>query len=265
MLEIDKQAVEYWDRCFYDEGGVFYTRDERLAGSKRTSVVLDADPQLLRRFAIEAHTNRAANTPGGHYNELDSTDLSGKEVLDFGCGSGIEAFHMAQRGAIVTICDIVPSNIQLASRILEPYPFNALLLESYNDIDTLGTFDIIFSFGCLHHIRFDIVTQVISLLKAHLRPSGFFLIMVYTNFFYPKPNYWVKCTKCHAAGWGGEGGICPNCGGGTLIHQEGPYAMGYNIPLLAYVFGSDMGLDHYRVFNNGSFMWAILSRKKQSA
>lgn len=223
--QIDKRSIEFWDRTLSDGGNVF-------GGANKSSAVLDAEPGMLRKFAILAYDGRIATCLDAYfYAELDRINLRGKEVLDFGCGCGIEAFHMARSGAIVTLCDIVPSNIQVASCILEgAFPYNALLLENYNDLDKLGSFDIIFSLGCLHHIPPGTIEGVISLLKQHLKPDGIFLILVYTTIFYP---------------W-------PNC----LI--EGPFTMGYNPISIFQLFGPDMWVKHYRVINNGSFMWVIL-------
>lgn len=69
-------------------------------------------------------------------------DLSGKRVLDAGCGTGALALELANRGAIVTAVDLSPNLIELAlSRIPEEgrknIRFHAgdMLDEAYGEFD----------------------------------------------------------------------------------------------------------------------------------
>lgn len=225
ILPIDKQSVEYWDNCLYEHEGIFNTN--------HTSDVVEESSSVLRKYAEDAFKKRRITVFNeDEYIELNSINLLYKKVLDFGCGAGIDSLYMAQRGAIVTICDIVPANIFLASKILEPYNFSSILLETYNDIDKLGMFDVIYSHGCIHHIQPQVVSDVISLLKSHLNLNGIFLVLVYTNLFYPSEN----------------------------AHIEGPYTRGYSIEQLRQLFGSDMTLEHFRIFTRGHFMWALFRK-----
>ena len=69
-------------------------------------------------------------------------DLSGKRVLDAGCGTGALALELANRGAFVTAVDLSPNLIELAkSRIPESDRQNIqfyagdMLDEAYGDFD----------------------------------------------------------------------------------------------------------------------------------
>jgi len=166
--------------------------------------------------------------PGAEfYQELSSLDLKGLKILEFGCGSGIDALHMTQRGAQVTACDIVPNNILLVKKALEGTNSKAVLLESYEDIAQLGLFDMVYSNGVLMNIQPDKLEYVIAQLKKTLKPSGVFMCMVYTDVYYPYPN----------------------------AHFEGPYIRGFSIDQLTELIG--LKRESYRIFNQMTYMWGL--------
>jgi SAM-dependent methyltransferase len=85
---------------------------------------------------------------------LESETLSGKKVLDYGCGPGDFGLWMACRGAEVTLLDLSPAAIELGLRRarvsgleVRGVAADASTLEMFPD----GEFDVVFACAALHH------------------------------------------------------------------------------------------------------------------
>ena len=113
---------------------------------------------------------------------LDSTRDS--DVLDYGCGVGLEALQYAKLGNRVTIADIAVHNIALAKRVLELNNCPA------HDVQRIyGTapylrgrnfaFDVIHCCGVLHHIPWP--EPVVEFMHSLLRTEGELRLMVYSD------------------------------------------------------------------------------------
>jgi len=229
-LEILPASIQYWDNCLY--GGV------PVFGTNKTSDVLHIDSDSLRRFVQTRHHLRPLGDV--YYQELYTLPMTGWSVLELGSGVGFDSLYFAEHGATITACDVVPSNVKVTQKVLEPYEAKVVLLNTYDDILQLGTFDMIYSHGCLHHIPDDTVSGVVSILCSVLKPGGIALVLVYTKFFYPSVNY-------HA----------------SFGHPEGPFARGYTKAELVDLFGPTMRLETFRILNSDTFAWALFRKIKQ--
>jgi SAM-dependent methyltransferase len=101
--------------------------------------------------------------------KMDST--TGKDVMDAGCGVGIEGLQYARAGNRVLPSDIVPENVELAIRVLT--------LMGFPVEPIYPPFDIIHSAGCLHHIP-DPIAAVDSWASL-LKPKGELRLMLYSD------------------------------------------------------------------------------------
>lgn len=74
-------------------------------------------------------------------------DVSGKGVLDAGCGSGIYSEWLAQRGARVTAVDVTPEMVAIARDHLRPYGIEVRQTDLAQPLDWLadGSIDIVLS------------------------------------------------------------------------------------------------------------------------
>ena len=114
---------------------------------------------------------------------LDS--LRGKEILDFGCGVGVEALELALAGNRVSLADIVPANLQLAGRVLTLFgqlPERSYLVTSRRPLLSQmqpAQLDVFYCNGVLHHSR----DPRVIMERAHelLRPGGEVRLMVYSD------------------------------------------------------------------------------------
>lgn len=102
-------------------------------------------------------------------------DLTGKNVLDVGCGDGENAMNFAKLGAIVTGLDISPKAIELATRRAEVNHVSGSTTFICSPLETAqftpGSFDVIWGDAVLHHLIADLDT-VMTHLMEWLKPGG---------------------------------------------------------------------------------------------
>lgn len=120
--------------------------------------------------------------------ELDYRGAAGLEVLDVGCGQGIDLCEYALAGARATGIDLTPRHVELARLHLEQLGLGAEV--HHGDAERLpfadASFDRISSNGVLHHTP-DVLSAVKEIHRA-LRPSGRATIVVYNR---DSVHYWL--------------------------------------------------------------------------
>ncbi len=106
----------------------------------------------------------------------------GKKVLEIGVGTGTDHLQFAKAGAILTGVDITPKSIELTKRNLELHGYGSNL--SVTDAENLPfedrTFDIVYSFGVLHHIPD--IQKAINEIHRVLSPNGKAIIALYHKY-----------------------------------------------------------------------------------
>lgn len=112
---------------------------------------------------------------------LDYVGAAGLDVLDVGCGQGIDLIGYAQAGAIVTGIDLTPRHVELARRHLEAFGLAGEVV--LGDAEQLpfadASFDRVSSNGVLHHTP----DMAAALREIHrvLRPGGEARIILYNR------------------------------------------------------------------------------------
>jgi magnesium-protoporphyrin O-methyltransferase len=119
-------------------------------------------------------------------------DLSGKRVLDAGCGTGALSVEAARRGAHVVAVDLSPTLVDLARErhAADTGPGRIEFLVGDMLDDGLGEFDHVVAMDSLIHYRTADVTKVVARLARRTRASVLFT-------FAPRT---VALTLMHAAG-----------------------------------------------------------------
>jgi magnesium-protoporphyrin O-methyltransferase len=119
-------------------------------------------------------------------------DLSGKRLLDAGCGTGALSVEAARRGAHVVAVDLSPTLVDLArerhAAATMPGSIDFLVGDMLDD--ALGEFDHVVAMDSLIHYHAADVTKVVSRLARRTRGS-----MLFT--FAPRT---LALTLMHAAG-----------------------------------------------------------------
>lgn len=118
---------------------------------------------------------------------LGGTDLEGQTFIDVGSGSGLFSLAARRLGAKVTSFDYDPNSVACTRELKRRYfdgdsDWNILGQASVLDrayVESLGTFDIVYSWGVLHHTghMWDAIDNVTTL----VRPGGRLFIMIYMD------------------------------------------------------------------------------------
>lgn len=129
----------------------------------------------------------------------------GKRVLEIGCGIGTDTLNFVRAGAHVTAVDLSKESIAIARKRLEVFGFEGgavfheANVEALSDVlpkQDIGKYDLIYSFGVLHHTPNP--KRAVAQLAPFLRPfSGELRIMVYSlvsfkafHFMHHTPGKW---------------------------------------------------------------------------
>lgn len=109
-------------------------------------------------------------------------DLSGKRILELGCGLGEASVFFAQRGAIVTATDISSAMLNFTAKLADLHGVSVTtILASANDLSSIPDqeFDFVYAANVLHHVNID---GCLAQIAQKLKPSG-------TAFFWDPIKY----------------------------------------------------------------------------
>ncbi len=143
--------VAAWSQPPVDDVGYLSSADMMTMGDTQLNLVI----MQMARTRYDGWRNH-----NGLWREmlrLDSTH--GKDVLDFGCGVGMEARELQEAGNRVQLADVSADNLALALRVLQlgdhcPDMLTCHLVDNeapYFMADR-ASFDVIHCSGVLHHI-----------------------------------------------------------------------------------------------------------------
>ncbi len=98
-----------------------------------------------KRYFVEPHS----------YNFPNFEKWNGKKVLEIGCGIGTDSINFVRNGAILTIVDFSDKSLEICKKRFEVYNLKAKFIccdvEMLDEFLELQTFDLIYSFGVIHH------------------------------------------------------------------------------------------------------------------
>lgn len=82
-------------------------------------------------------------------------DISGKKILDVGCGAGETSIYFAMQGAKVWACDVSEEFLKLALRLASQYQvcLHTVQIDAGRLPFRDGSFDFVFGNGILHHVE----------------------------------------------------------------------------------------------------------------
>ncbi len=100
-------------------------------------------------------------------------DLTGKRLLDAGCGTGAFAIEAARRGAQILAIDVSPSLVKIArERSQGIVPDGSIVFDVGDMLDArLGIFDHVIAMDSLIHYRPEDVVESLAILAPRIRHS----------------------------------------------------------------------------------------------
>ncbi len=139
---------------------------------------------------------------------LRAESLVGKTFLDIGSGSGLSSLAAHRMGAKVTSFDYDPQSVGCTSELRRRYAPDAsnwtLQAGSVLDpifMDSLGEFDVVYSWGVLHHTgqMWNAIEQAI----CRVAPQGQLFIAIY-NDQGALSRFWTRVKRIYCSGIAGR-------------------------------------------------------------
>jgi SAM-dependent methyltransferase len=113
----------------------------------------------------------------------------GKRVLELGCGMGTDAIQFAKAGAEVVCVDLTENSLALCKKNFSVHGLSGeFFLGNIEELSTIlpeyykGTFDLIYSFGVIHHTP--VPSNVFKQVPHFLNKDGQLRCMLYSRFSY---------------------------------------------------------------------------------
>jgi 2-polyprenyl-3-methyl-5-hydroxy-6-metoxy-1,4-benzoquinol methylase len=178
-----EQVADFWNRRPCN-----IRHSQRPLGTREYFDEVDA-----RRYLVEPHILRFA----------EFERWRGKHVLEIGCGIGTDTARFARAGAQVTAVDLSTRSIEIARQRMELYGvadrvrFCAGSAEDLARVVPQETFDLIYSFGVIHHTPHP--ERVLDQIRQYAGPGTTVKIMVYHRHSWKV--FWILATYGRGQVW----------------------------------------------------------------
>ncbi len=163
-MSLIKVVQEYWDR---QPCNLKHSR--AVVGSREYFEEVEK-----RRYFVEPHIHSFA----------EFEKWKDKEVLEIGCGIGIDSMNFAKAGAKLTVIDLSEKSLEIAKKGFQVFNLKAEFIqgnaEELSKYIKGKKFDLIYSLGVIHHSPnpYLIIKEIEKLIK----PNGELRIMLYAKY-----------------------------------------------------------------------------------
>ena len=117
---------------------------------------------------------------------------AGRDVLEIGCGLGIDTARFARAGANVTAIDLTDAGVALTHRLLdlEQLAGEAMVANAERLPFADERFDLVYSWGVLHHTPN--IRAAVDEVRRVLRPGGEARVMLYSRHSLFSTAVWLR-------------------------------------------------------------------------
>lgn len=191
--------VKSWSHPPVDDVGYFDSAELIKLDDRQLSEMIEN----MRRARYTGWRNH-----GGLWREMLRLDATHDvDLLDFGCGVGMESLEFVRAGNRVSIADISGANLALANRVVglgtggngAPASCHLVIAERPYIAAEPGSFDVIHCSGVLHHIPW--AREIVERFHDMLRPGGEVRLMLYSDYGWcvatgnRNPPHWTAMAK----------------------------------------------------------------------
>lgn len=158
-----------------------YEAESRISAADLLSL---SDQELLAAWDRAYHGTSTGSYFGvrGWYHEIYRSWMTGKKVLDLGCGLAASSIHFAEHGARVIFADIVEENVRVVERLcrLKGITGEFLYVRDERSFAELPyDLDAVMAIGSLINAPKEVTRTEIQALLPHLKPGGRWLHLAY--------------------------------------------------------------------------------------
>ena len=199
-----------------------------------------------KKYFVEPHIPKFA----------DFKKWNGKKVLELGCGIGTDSINFVRNGADLTIVELSEKSLEICKQRFKVYGLKANFysgnIESLSDIVPLQYFDLIYSFGVIHHTPNP--EKVFSEISKYMGVETELRIMLYSKISYKL--FWVMM----------ENGIKQMSDMETLIRSNAeaqygcPVAYTYTFEDIQKMLG-EYNINVNKIWKDHIFTWDIPNYK----
>jgi ubiquinone/menaquinone biosynthesis C-methylase UbiE len=146
-----------------------------------------------RKYFVEPHIPQFA----------EFARWQGRRVLEIGCGIGTDTMNFARNAASVTAVDLSEKSLEMARKRAEVFGLTGRIrffhgsAEQLDEIMPQETFDLIYSFGVIHHTPHP--DRLLEQVRKYVRPGSTAKIMVYHRHSWKV--FWILMTYGKGRFW----------------------------------------------------------------